>query len=219
MGFISKMLFLFVIALLLQCTKNIAGNDSGGTETTNALVVISEGMSVRGYAPSGTSVIMCNETFNPLHDENFIDSVIVDSSKSFIFKTVTTKGKYNILAINGQILSGAFISGLNVDVGSDDSALVHFDSLGNIDGTILHVNRFGTDTIASANMPVYIEGTSARAKTDSIGIFHIGNVPLGTYRVKLDQPLTGTSPVEKIVSLSNNKLTVNVTFVNIEGGE
>jgi hypothetical protein len=177
-------------------------------------------MSVRGYAPSGTSLIMCNETFNPLHDEDFIDSLIVDSSKSFVFKTVITKGKYNILAINSQIFSGAIIPGLNVNIGSDDSILVHFDTLGTINGTILQVKMSGTDTIASANMSVYIEGTSARTQTDSSGFFHIGNIPFGTYKVKLeDQPLTVTGPVEKVVSLNENQITINVTFVNKEGGE
>lgn len=219
MCFICKMILVLVTVLLFQCTKEIAGNDSGGTETTNALVIISEGMSVRGYAPSGTKVIMCNDTFNPLHDENFIDSTIVDSGKTFIFRTPKTKGIFNILAINSQIFSGAFISGINVSADSDDSILVHFDSLGNINGSIIHINRSGTDTIASANIPVFIEGTSACTQTDSAGFFHIGNIPVGTYKVKLDQPLSMTNPVEKIVSLNENHLIVNVILVDKEESE
>lgn len=219
MGSICKLVFLLVMLMLFQCTNGIAGNNSGGTETTNALVVISEGLSVRGYAPSGTKVILCNDTFNPLHDENFIDSIFVDSSKSFIFRTAKTKGNYNVLAINSQMFSGAFVSGIDINTESDDSVLVYFDSLGNINGAILQVNRSGKDTIASANNPVFIEGTSICTKTDSAGFFHIGNIPVGTYKIKVDQPLTMTGPVEKVVSLNENHLTINVILVSKEGGE
>jgi hypothetical protein len=199
-------------SLLLRCSGNPAF--AGGVETTNGLIVVSSGLTVRGSAPLGSKVIIASTSYNPFAPtvelKGFCDSVSIDSGNTYSFTATRDSGNYNIYAINAVIDSGAMAPLFLVRSGRHDSLFVPLSRLGEINGSVFRISA--QDTIAFGSQYVYLAGTDFFCRADSSGYFRLQHVPMGAYHIKVLSTvvLAGNAFSEKFVELADQNPVVTV---------
>jgi hypothetical protein len=205
-------------SLLLRCSGS--PTIAGGVETTNGLIVVSSGLTVRGSAPVGSVVTMFLKSYNPLAvtdlSSGFSEGVVMEpGGNTFTFTTMRDSGEYNVFARNPQTDSGAIVSALRIRAGCHDSVVVPFERLGEIRGSVVRVAN-GADTVGVMNQHVYCEGSNLTARTDSLGRYVISDVPLGSFKVKLmlyGPVTTSIKNNDNLAVLSRERSTAVVNLV------
>jgi hypothetical protein len=210
---IDKVILSLFVALITLCAPgglDLSDNTKGGgTETTNSLVIVQNGMQLYGTAPIGSRVFLYSEIFNPLEINSFYDSVMVDSSGTYNFYTLRDTGNYNFILKHDSISLGAFVPSLHVMPYTSDSLMVILDSLGMISGTIMYT------TNVQGPVFVYLKGSNFFSQADSTGYYHIEEIPFGVYTAKLtylSKPVTNNNNDQKLAILSSKQTTASVNF-------
>lgn len=168
---------LFIMMIVTACGTSLTGNSS---ETNNGITVVAQNGTIRGKAPSYSSVFLYSNTYNPFNGLPG-DSVITGESGEFKF--VIQAGNYNLFCYsNGNL--GAFIR-ISSRTFTDTGFTYVNDTIYN---TLLPTGKLqGYSPYTDKNRYtsyLYIVGSPFIVPADSSGYFYLEGIPAGMYTIK-----------------------------------
>jgi hypothetical protein len=162
---------------LMQCAPlQTASTGGSGSETQNALIVISDHGRLHGVSGPQDVAGAYGGSYVPYKDSGFDTTVSSSNDGGFDFGVLDT-GVYNVLVQGADGARGAFFSSIRVGprIGPDTFGSV-LGPLGSVSGTVMD-----TAGIAYRQLPVYIQGSPFFDKSDDTGFFSIKDVPAGSF--------------------------------------
>jgi hypothetical protein len=196
----------------------LAGGNS--SQTGNNGIIVSASVngsgsgSILGKTRANNLVSVYVIAYNPYADSGFADTVIADDSGAYAFSSLVP-GSYNIMVKDLEKGTAGFISNIQVTVG------VHFsdtlDSLtepGLLSGTLTARNSITTAFTASDTLLysiIYLPGTPFSGASDNRGRFLLGEIPAGSYEVRIVpnvvMTINGPQPMKEL-KLSPTNVTI-----------
>jgi hypothetical protein len=214
----------WIISLFLSFLFCCSPEYAGGVETTNGLTVAVKENQIRGTAPVGSQIVLCDTSYAfytsfQLLVELFIDTTYADESGAFAFESVPD-GSYNLIGRSAASDSGTIIQ--NIGIHHLNTTELHKSSqylpVCSVTGTVY----IGSQSTSFA--VICIMGTDLRDTADSQGVYFIRNVPPGIHSITgsyIKMPKPGERDVymstikQDIVSESNRTVQVDLNLQKI----
>ncbi len=173
----------FITSLFFQFLSCNSLQYAGGVETTNGVTVALKQNQIRGTAPAGSRIVLCDtsyavyKTFEPF-TELFIIATYADDAGNFKIDSLPD-GFYNLTARNVNADSGTIIP--NIRINRLNSREIRkssdYTALGSITG------RVYIDSQSVSFAVISVMGTELNDTADSQGKYTIEKVPQGVYTI------------------------------------
>jgi hypothetical protein len=171
---------LFASTVFLSILLCSTAEYGGGVETTNGITIAIKENKIEGTAPAGSQIVLCDTSYAPflLSEKVFIDTIFVDEYGSFRLDLLPD-GFYNMTGRNSTSDSGAIIKNIHINRLNTTETLKssQYKLLGSISGTAY------IDSKSTGSVMVQIIGTDLGNTTDSSGVYTIGKIPAGIYKI------------------------------------
>lgn len=155
---------------------------AGGVETTNGISIIASNNVLKGVAPPGSQIILCDTSYipNQLGSQLFADTTYANENGTFLMASVPS-GIYNAVARNKDNDSGAIVR--NIQIGKDSSSKFISSAMYGLLGTISGAYLLDSDTMMLSGL-FYIKGTACYDSVDYDGLYNMDKIPPGVYTVE-----------------------------------
>lgn len=174
---------LWIISLFLSLLFCCSPEYAGGVETTNGLTVAVKKNQIRGTAPAGSQIVLCDTSYESYKSFEqfvalFIDTTYADESGSFAFESVPD-GSYNLTGRSAASDSGTIIQDIGIHHlnTTETQKSSQYLPLCSVTGTVY----IGSQSTGFA--VICIMGTNLMDTADSQGVYSIKNVPPGIHRI------------------------------------
>jgi hypothetical protein len=210
---------LFAIAVFMSIVFCSGPQYGGGVETTNGITIAVKENQIQGTAPAGSQIVLCDTSYVPYMSFQpltamFIDTAFANEYGKFKLDLIPD-GFYNLIGRSCNSDSGAIIANICINRLNTTEVLKSSDyvMLASITGKVF-IDSEGTESVL-----VYLIGTGLGSTTDSSGMYTIGNVPVGIYKLmgSYINSLKEPGIVENYSSrIDNIAITGNVQSIRID---